>query len=136
LGLDSADLAFNQPTERLVCFLLLNLGEFLGPLEGSVLNADTDSQRAKSEQKGSEVHAKGQRSGHEEEADRRVADHDVLDIKFGQQDDEEPPVVVDGLKHIQLRFVLTANLAAIEHVEQVHQHESLEQQSKMLQAHS
>ena len=79
------------------------------------------------------MHAKGQLGCHEELGRAGVADHHVLDVKLSQEYDQEPPVVMDELKHVQFGFLLTANFAAVEHVEDVHQHKGVEQKRHVLQ---
>ena len=88
-------MTINQSGKRLLGFLLLDARDLLGPLKWSVLDTDANSHRAKAENERCKVHTESQRSGHEQEADGWITDHDVLHVKLDEQDDQEPPVVVD-----------------------------------------
>ena len=61
-----------------------------------------------------------------------VADNSILDVELNEQDEDEPPVVEEPAKDVPLvpkpivMFVRPANYAAVQHVEDIHQHESVE----------
>lgn len=80
------------------------------------------------------MHAECQRGCQEEQTDLGNTDHEVLEVEFAEQNDQEPPVAGDALEDVQARIILVSDFATVYHVEQVHQDESLEEQGKMLQA--
>ena len=63
------------------------------------------------------MHPKSNRCCHEEDLEGWIAHHNQLKVQFGQQHNEEPPVMVNGFEDVELRVILAANLAAVDLVE-------------------
>ena len=80
------------------------------------------------------MHSQCKWCGHEDNANSAISDHKVLNIQFAEQNDQEPPVVMNRVKYIEALLLFAADHSAIYHVEQVHQNKSLEKESLVLKA--
>ena len=113
---------------------------------GGQLGQSSDCPRAKSEQDSSQVHAESDRGRSEEGCENVVANHDVLNVQLGEQDDEEPPIVVNTNEDVEFSSISSrvgnlvkaaflnrhrsrrhrAKDTTVNHVEEVHHDETLE----------
>lgn len=120
---------------------------------GGKLDQGSDNPGPKSEQDSSQVHADGEGGRCEQRRESVVANHDVLNVQLGKQDDKEPPVVVNTDEDVEFssissrvgNFVNAALLngnrsrwyrakdTAIHHVEEIHHDETLEHKGLVLE---
>lgn len=132
---------------------LLILAKFwhgVNELSARHLGEGTDSPGAKTEEDSGEVHAEGQWGGSEESTEEStVANHDQLDVELSEEDNPEPEVSEWVLEEVVFNARLRGSLStvfskgagfsagvghvindtAVEHVEEVHEDENLEQKS-------
>lgn len=101
--------------------------------------------RAQAEADGSQVHPEGQLRRREQLSSDGVSNHSELDVALDEEDDPEPPVAEWARENVKLGFEivclldlrldgslgdgLLVELAAVDHVEQVHHDEALEDPS-------
>jgi len=124
------------------------LGHGVDGLVTSELCQGADGPRAKSKTDSGHVHAESQRSSGEEDSEPSVANHKHLNVKFSEEDDPEPEVVEWASEDVEVWLVLLASLlngallnlssdghsiedTAVDHVEQVHHDECLEEEGLM-----
>lgn len=122
----------------------------MNELSARHLGEGADSPGAKTEEDSSEVHTEGQWGGSEESTEEStVANHDQLDVEFSEEDNPEPEVSEWVLEEVVFNARLRSSLStvfskgagfsagvghvindtAVEHVEEVHEDENLEQKS-------
>jgi hypothetical protein len=82
------------------------------------------------------VHSAGNWGGDEDFTESWVTNQEELDIELDKEDNQEPPVVVNILDNVVLSVILRAKDSAVNQVEQVHHHESLEQERVVLKSES
>jgi hypothetical protein len=124
------------------------LGHGVDRLVTSELSQGADGPRANSKTDSSHVHAEGQRSSGEEDSEPSITNHDHLNVKLAEEDDPEPEVVEWTSEDVEVWLVLHAGLldgallnlssdghsiedTAVDHVEQVHHNEHLEEEGLM-----
>lgn len=77
------------------------------------------------------MHLPGYGSSHKDLAKCRVSYHEELDVELSKPDNQEPPVAMDALENVELWLIFFTKLSAIEHVEEIHHHEGLEEEGVM-----
>ena len=70
--------------------ILVKLGHLVDELGAASFDHSADSPGSHSEGDRGDVHRERQRSGAEEVADGHIANHEVLDVELGEEDDPEP----------------------------------------------
>jgi len=80
------------------------------------------------------MHAARQGSTPEHASKQGVADQSILKVQNPKHGDREEPVVVQSAENVQFFIHFGADHAAVEHVENVHQNEGMEEQSVVLLA--
>jgi len=86
------------------------------------------------------VHATSQVSTAEDLLKHRIANYSVLDVQLDQQNQHEPPVMVYSAEDVELVVgafgivVGGADDATVEHIEELHEDEGVEEEGVVLHA--
>jgi len=130
----SEDSILELGRESLRVVRFLHRGELFGPPGRGRLGQRGNDQGAYTESERNHVHGKGDGGGAENPAQGWIADNRVLNVELDEQHDEEPPVMVDAREHVDFSVGNGANLARVDHVEEVHDHERVEEEGVVDQA--